>query len=236
MRFLSRADLKQRWNCLWPFVGENRRLMRCCVIVGLLSTTNLGLAECQPEILSYTFIAAANGTMQRKLQCEQDKYTYSSHIYVKVLFYEVSYDELSQGSFHKVEGYQSHEYQVDDSREDQSVSYKIENGEYDALSMELAIAFSLEKKIPLKSMLVFGDKEKKLYQLKVLSTDESLQTPLGLLHTVLVEGVAPGGNKIKYWFWKNGEYIMVRQKIWDDGSEIFDATISQPPGNINMLQ
>ena len=198
---------------------------RLLLFLTLLLMACSSFAACQSSTVFYTFVATANGTMERNLQCRQNDYVFSSHIFVNVLFYHVTYDEISKGLFSKNKGFEAREYQVDDSREDKPANYKIVNGVTDWLNMEQTIRFCLQQKIAIQSMRVLADGEEKQYQFTVISPDDKLQTPLGLLKTTIIEGVELGGDKVRFWFWKDNNYMMVRQKIWDNRDEIFDATI-----------
>lgn len=193
-----------------------------------LSFSKMALANCQPMEIDYSFIAAANGTMAKKVSCTGNSITLFSHILVDVFIYKVTYDELSIGQVSKNSGIIPRSYTVTDSRESKPEKTIFKSKQSDVNSAAYSLSYKLQHKISLpKSLLLLKDKEFSKFTVTTLSKNTKIKTPLGMLNTAKIQLKNDRGDTFIFWFWKDKNYLMVREDVLEKGSSIFDATINK---------
>ena len=200
-------------------------MKKIVILFLLLFFSKISFAYCQPAMSTYHFIARANGTMNSYLSCKDNKITMISSSNVKVLFYQVTFTETAIGRKDRLFGVISEQYSVDDSRENQIVTTQLNHGEVDGVSASYVLGYHLSKGMPIpKTMMIFYNGKRMLYEYHLLSENEKMNTTLGVFDTVKIEGVNQEGGQSIFWFSKK-DYSLVREDDRENGESTFDATI-----------
>lgn len=74
-------------------------------------------------------------------------------------------------------------------------------------------------------MKVLSEEGVGTYTFQVLNMNEKINTPLGILETVKIQGKQEDGDQLTYWIWKKN-YSMVKEDIRRDNDSVFEATIA----------
>ena len=200
--------------------------MKKFIVIVLAFSTKICFSYCQPAISTYDFIATMNGTMKKELICQNKKLTIKSRMLVDLWIYKVTYDETAVGEKNNSSGVKSGHYKVEDSRKSKIIDLQVEKNGVDLQSVPYILGHELAKKQPIsKIMKVFSEKGGGLCKFQVLNRHEKINTPLGRLDTVEIQGKCESGDQLTYWLWKKN-YSMVKEDFSRNGDSQFEATIA----------
>lgn len=199
--------------------------MKSISIAALMFASKICFSYCQPAVSTYNFVATMNGVMKKELTCQQKIIIIKSYMLVDLWVYQVTYDETAIGEKNVVSGIKSSQYKVVDSRKDKVINLQIEKSDVDFQSLPYVLGYQLAKQLPFsKKMNVISEEGEFVYEFHILSKNEKIKTPLGILETVKIQGKDQSGDQLTYWLWKRN-YSVVKEEVVRNNTSVLDATI-----------